>query len=204
MLEELEKKNIKAWDDVLKNIDTDANSYKNLYPTDITILVKNQEGLRELYTLVSDSNVKHFYREPRILKTLLSKNRSGLLIGSGNNQSALFQAILSGKTDEELEEIAEFYDFLEVQPISNHEYLLAKQMVNNEKEIEEINKKIIEIGKKLNKIVVATGDSYFMKPEDKLFVEMLDVAQKKRDADIQPDTSLKNTEQMLECFRIFG
>lgn len=200
MLERLQGMDINKWDEVDTKIKQDEEAFKKITPYDTTILVRTQSGLKQLYFLISDSHVNHFFREPRILKSLLAKNRDGLFIGSGNEKSELFSGILSGKSDEELEDIAEFYDFLEIQPIGNHEYLLQKKIVGSKEDIENINKKIIDIGKKLGKTVVVTGDTYFLNPEDKMFVEMLDISKKLKEHDIQPDTHFRTTKELLDEF----
>lgn len=109
-----------------------------------------------------------------------------------------------GKTDEEIEEIMEFYDFIEIQPVSNHEYLLATKKVETEDDLRGINKKIIKIAEGIGKIVVATGDVHILKSEDTFFKEILDVSRKKRNPEIQADTSFKSTDEMLQEFAYLG
>lgn len=200
MILKLKEDNIKKWDEIDKKLNIDEDVYKRAQTFDFTILAKNKEGLKQVYTLVSESHVKHFYFKPRILKSLLSINRSGLLLGSGNSESEVYSAILSGKTDEEIEEIMEFYDFIEVQPISNQNYLLKTKKVNNEEELKGINKKIINLAESINKPVVATGDVYILDSKDTIYKEILDVSKKRRNPEIQSDTHFRSTNEMLEEF----
>ena len=204
MLKILEKEDVINWDDINKKIDAGEDAYKRSQTYDFTALAKNEEGLRQIYHLVSDSHVKHYYIRPRILKSILSINRSGLLLGSGNKDSEIYDAILSGKTDEEIEEIMEFYDFIEIQPVSNHIYLLKKELVETEDNLRGINKKIINLAEKLGKIVVVTGDVYISDSEDTIYKEILDVSKKRRDASIQADTHFRSTDEMLKEFDYLG
>ena len=204
MLKILNKEKIEKWDDINKKIDADEDAYKRAQTFDFTALSKTEEGLRQIYFLVSDSHVNHYYFRPRILKSLLALNRSGLLLGSGNYNSELYDAIMSGKTDEEIEEIMEFYDFIEVQPVSNHNYLLKTEKVEKEDDLRGINKKIIKLADKIGKIVVATGDVHILKSEDVFYKEILDVSRKRRHPEIQNDTHFRTTDEMLEEFSYLG
>ncbi len=200
MLKLLEEEKVEFWDDIDKKIDSADDAFKRAETFDITILAKNKEGLKQIYGLVSDSHINHFYFRPRILKSLLSINRSGLLIGSGNHTSEVYTAILSGKTDEEIEELMEYYDFIEVQPVSVHNYLLKTQQVESEEDLRGINKKIINMAEKLDKMVVATGDVHILESEDMLYKEMLDVSRKRRNPLFQADSHFRTTDEMLEEF----
>ena len=204
MLEILDSENVQNWDDIDKKIDVGEDSYKRASTYDFTALVKNNEGLKQIYHLVSDSHVKHYHFRPRILKSILSVNRSGLLIGSGNRESELYDAVLSGKTDEEIEDIMEFYDFIEVQPVSNNLPLIERELVEKEEDLRGINKKIIALAEGLGKMVVATGDVHILKSEDVLYKEILDVSRKRRNAHIQADTHFRSTDEMLEEFSYLG
>lgn len=204
MIEKIKEQNIFTWQDFDKNWKTDEDAYKNYPMYNSTILVNKQIGMRNLYELISISHVNHFYVKPRILKSIFQKNRDGLIIGSGNNQGELFSAIKSGKTDEELMEIAEYYDFLEVQPPENEMPQVVNGIYGSLKDVETIIKKIIEIGEKTNKLVVATGDVFFLDPEDKIYREILHVGQKKRDAYNQPNLYFRTTNEMLDAFSFLG
>lgn len=170
----------------------------------ISILVKNKTGLRNLYKIVSISNLNYFYKRPRILKELLEENREGLLIGSACNMGELQQAIIKNKTDEEIEQIANNYDYLEIQPLGNNYELFREGIVKDEKELEDINRKIIELGAKSNKLVVATSDIHFLNKEDDIYRKILQAGQGYEYADEQAPLYFRTTEEMLNEFEYLG
>ena len=130
-------------------------------------MAKTQEGLKP-YKLVSESHINYFYRSPRTPKSILEKYRDGLIIGSACEAGELYKAILENKTEDEIREIASFYDYLEIQPLGNNEHLLRREILKDEGQLIDINKKIVELGEELNKPVVATGDVHFLNPEDEV------------------------------------
>ena len=170
----------------------------------IIILTKTQEGLRNLYKLVSEAHLNNFFKVPRIPKSRLQELRDGLIIGSACEAGELYRAILDGRTDEELKEIINFYDYLEIQPVGNNEFLIEKGSVKDENEIKEINKKIYDLGKECGKLTVATGDVHFLEPEDSAFRKIIMAGKGFKDADNQPPLYLKTTEEMLEEFSYLG
>jgi DNA polymerase-3 subunit alpha (Gram-positive type) len=170
----------------------------------IVILAKNLAGLRNLYRIVSLSHLKYFHRTPRIPRMVLSEYREGLIFGSACEAGELIRAIVSGAPEEELLRIASFYDYLEIQPIGNNEFLLREGKVPNEEALRDINRKVLEIGQKLNKLVVATGDVHFLNPEDEVYRRILMAGKGFTDADHQPPLYLHTTEEMLREFSYFG
>ncbi len=170
----------------------------------IIILAASQKGLQNLYRLVSLSHLKYFYKRPRIPKNLLEEYREGLIFGSACEAGELYQAFLNEEQPEKIREIAEFYDYLEIQPNGNNAFLIRSGRVKNEQELCEINKKIVALGKELGKPVVATCDVHFLKPEDDVYRRILQGGQGYSDADLQPPIFFRTTEEMLEEFKYLG
>ncbi len=180
---------------------------KKLRPNHAIILVKNQKGLRNLYELISKSNLEYFFRDPRIPKSEFLKLREGLIIGTACGNGEFYQAVLNNADDDEIEKLANFYDYFEIQPIGNNQFLIENEKVSNINSIEDlqnINKKIIDYGKKYNKLVVATCDVHFLDKEDAYFRKIIMASKGFKDADSQPPVYFRTTEEMLQEFSYLG
>lgn len=173
--------------------------YKGTY-RHTSILVKDKEGLKNLYKLVSLANTKYFYKVPRTPKSEIEKHRNGLLIGSGCDSGELYNAVREKRSFEELSRIAEFYDYIEVVPTSNFNYYVDCGYVDNEQDLIEINKTIVELGKKMNKPVVAVSDAHYIYSEDELCRKILMHHKGYDDYNNQPNLRFRTTKEMMQEF----
>lgn len=180
---------------------------KKLRPNHAIILVKNQKGLRNLYELISKSNLQYFFRDPRIPKSELLKFRDGLIIGTACENGEFYSAILNNADEDEIEKLANFYDYFEIQPNGNNRFLIKNEKVNNvnsDEDLSEINKNIVAYGEKYNKPVVATGDVHFLDEEDSYFRKIIMHSKGFKDCDEQPPIYFKTTNEMLDEFSYLG
>lgn len=168
------------------------------------ILVQNAVGLKNLYKLVSKAHLEYFYKTPRIPKSVLSEYREGLIIGSACEAGELYKAIVAGKAFGELMDTAKYYDYLEVQPLSNNEFMTRGENPKTMNQLKEYNRTIIKIGEYLKKPVVATGDVHFLEPHESEYRKILMTGQGFTDADYQAPLYFKNTQEMLADFSYLG
>lgn len=178
--------------------------FKKIRSNHITILVKNYTGLKNLYKLISKSHIEYFYKTPRIPKSVLKEYREGLLIGSACENGEVYQSILKNKEEYEIEEILELYDYLEIMPLDNNKFMIEKEIVKDYDELKEINRKIIELGKKYDKLVVATGDVHFIDPHDEVYRKILKHSQGFKSANEEVPLYFRTTDNMLDEFSYLG
>ena len=199
MLKEKEVHNV---DDINIFVSRTVN-YKKLDSYHAIILVKNYQGLRNLYDLVSLSHIDYFFKRPRIPKSQFMKHREGLILGSACEAGELYRAITNHKPKEYIESIVNFYDYLEIQPLGNNKFMIESERypdIKSYDDIIKINKYIIELGQRYNKRVVATGDVHFMDPQDASFRKIIMAAEGFKDADNQAPLYFRTTEEMLKEF----
>ena len=201
MTKQLIDMDVKKFADIKNYMSTDPLKLK---PYHQIILVKNKTGLKNLYRLISESYLTYYHRNPRIPKTLLEKYREGLIIGSACEAGELFRAILDNKPEKEIEDIVNFYDYLEIQPISNNRFLITEGQVADDEGLRELNKRIVALGEKYNKPVVATCDAHFLNDEDEIYRKILLTGLKFKDADRDIHLYYRTTEEMLEEFSYLG
>ena len=189
---------------VLAGLRAKEGGLKNLPRYHFIILVKTQAGLKNLYKLISYSFLDHYYRRPLMPRSELIKHRDGLVFGSACEAGELFRAVVDGKPFEELKRIAEFYDYLEIQPIDNNRFMIAKGTAENEETLRDYNRTVLKVADALGKPCCATGDVHFLDPEDEAYRRILMAGQGFPDADNQAPLYLKTTEEMLEEFSYLG
>ncbi|MCC5909839.1 MAG: PolC-type DNA polymerase III [Clostridiaceae bacterium] len=203
LIEKMKEKEVFSLQDINTNLGKKVDVTKlNTYH--IMLLAKNPTGLKNLYKIVSESHLQYFYKKPRIPKSLLNKYREGIIVGSACEAGELFQAVLSNVAVEEIEKIAKYYNYLEIQPVENNEFLINKGLVKSTEDIRNINKRIVALGDKLNIPVVATGDVHFLDQHDEYYRRILMTGQGFNDADNQPPLYLKTTAEMLQEFNYLG
>lgn len=169
----------------------------------IIILARNETGLRNLYRLVTISHLRYLNKRPLLPRQVIAEYRDGLILGSACEAGELYQAVRGGASDAELEEIASFYDYLEIQPTGNNMFLVRENICTVE-DLRAHNRKIYELGRRMGKLVVATCDVHFLNPEDAQLRAILQAGQNYKDADLQPPLYLHTTEEMLEEFAYLG
>lgn len=172
LMEMIRKSGAGTVDDLNKMNETSPDAIRKAKSYHGIILIKNDIGRVNLYHLISDAHIKYFNRRPRIPMSEILKRREGLILGSACSSGELFQALLDGAEDEEIERLVRFFDYLEIQPCGNNKYLLEDNKasnINSVQDLQDMNRRIIELGKKYDKPVVATGDVHFLEPEDAIY-----------------------------------
>ena len=201
-LDMLEKKGAKKLSDVnevLGGIDDTKLKTKH-----ITLIAQNLAGIKNLYKIVSDAHVNHFYRAPRILKSVLLEHKEGIIVGSACEAGEVFQAVKQNKNDDEIKEIIDLYDYIEVMPIDNNRFMIRNGEVKDEDELRDLNRRMIEVAKKFNKIPVATGDVHFIEKHEAVFRRVLKYAQGFGVDDEETYLHFRTTDEMLEEFKYLG
>lgn len=182
----------------------DNTDIKRLRSHHAVILVQNLVGLRNLYELISIAHLNYFYRTPRIPKSEFLRLREGLLIGSACEAGELYRAVLDNEAPEVIEKLVNFYDYLEIQPIGNNEFMVREHTVPDQEALRDLNRRIVALGEIYKKPVVATCDVHFLEPEDEIYRRILMAGKGFADADLQPPLYFRTTDEMLQEFAYLG
>ncbi len=193
------------YDDQLNNL-KEKDAYKHAHPFHVVLLAKNQTGLKNIFKLVSLSNIKYFYRAPRIPRSVLEKHRKGILIGSACHSGEVFVAMMQ-KGFREAMKVAQHYDYLEIQPPANYQPLLDSHLIHSATSLRSILAKIVKVGQKLNLPVVATGDCHYLDPHDYVYRKILIHSQggaNPLNRETLPEVPFRTTDEMLKDFHFLG
>ncbi|MGY3713885.1 PolC-type DNA polymerase III [Sutcliffiella cohnii] len=205
MLKDANEKGI-TFHDELNDNSGKSNAYQRARPSHITLLAQNDIGLKNLFKLVSISHIEYFFRVPRIPRSVLEKYREGILVGTACDKGEVFEGMMQ-KTPDEVEEIVDFYDYIEVQPPPNYAHLLELELVKDENSLKEIITNIIKLGEKKGLPVVATGNVHYLNEVDKIHREILVRSQagaNPLNRHRLPDVHFRTTDEMLELFSFLG
>ena len=206
MVKMLEERDIFDLDKLNEAGKLDDEAIKKLHQYHCIILASSEQGRINLYRLISASHLQYFSRFPKIPKSLVNKYREGLIIGSACEAGELFRAMVNGRSEAEIARIVSFYDYLEVQPVGNNRFMIEKDdyYVKNEEDLRDLNRRIIALGEKFSKPVVATCDVHFLNPEDEIYRRIIMAGKGFDDADNQAPLYLHTTEEMLHEFDYLG
>ncbi len=204
LLKHLDEMNIHNFTEYTEYEKSNLKNLKKLRSNHAIMLAQNLTGLKNLYKLISDSHIKYYFKQPRIPKSIFRKHREGILLGSACEAGELYKAIMENKDPEEINRIADFYDYYEIQPLANNDFLIRDNIVESKQRLMDINRKIVELSKEHNKLTVATCDVHFMNPEDEVYRRILMAGKGFSDADKQAPLYFRTTEEMLAEFYYLG
>lgn len=179
----------------------EGDAYQRARPYHATLLAQNEVGLKNIYQLISMSHIDYFYRVPRVPRSKLTAYREGILIGSACDNGEVFSTMMQ-KSVAEAEKVADFYDYIEVQPPENYYPLIERELVQNEAQIYDIIRNLVDLADRLNKPCVATGNVHYLDKEDKFYRQILVKSQSGNPLSRQtlPDVPFRTTDEMLKCF----
>ncbi len=184
----------------------DAKAIGKMPTNHAIILATNDVGRINLYRLISLSHLTYYNKRPRIPKSEFIKHREGLVIGSACEAGELYRAVVNGRPREEIARLVEFYDYLEIQPLGNNQFMIEseKEPAESIEDIKEFNRKIVELGEQFHKLVVGTCDVHFLNPEDEVYRRIIMAGKGFKDADNQAPLYFRTTEEMLKEFEYLG
>ena len=208
-IEMLKERDISNINDIDKLGKLSAEAIRKLPSYHAILLAKNDTGRINLFKMVSLSHIEYYNKRPKIPKSLLMECREGILVGSACEAGEVYRAVLSDQSEDQLEALVNFYDYLEIQPLGNNEFMLQSEGgdykdINSVEDLQRLNQRIVELGETYNKPVVATCDVHFLDPEDEVYRRIIQAGLKYKDADMQPPLYFRTTEEMLEEFAYLG
>lgn len=206
LTDDMDRQGIATFADLNSRGTLSEDRIRNLRYYHIIILAKNETGRRNLYTLVSISHLTYFKRRPLIPRSVLNQHRDGLILSPACSAGELYQAILNGRSDAEIARIVNYYDYLEIQPTQNNNYLMKdpRSGIKSEEDLRNINRRIVRLGEQFGKPVCATCDVHFLNPEDAIYRSIIQAGHGYKDEGGQPPLFLRTTEEMLENFSYLG
>lgn len=170
----------------------------------IILLAKDRRGLKNMYKMITYSHTECFNRRPLMPRSLFSVRRHGIILGSACERGELFRAMVAGADDDKLRKMAAWYDYIEVQPIGNNEFMVRQGTARDDDELRAFNKHLLDIADSVNKPCVATGDVHFLEPEDSVYRAIIMNALNFKDAEQQAPLYFKTTDEMLDEFSYLG
>lgn len=208
MLDRLSEKDITTLEELNEFCIPDKEAIRKMPSYHAVMLAKNETGRVNLYRLVSEAHLNYFNRRPRIPKSLYLKWKEGILLGSACEAGELYRALVEEKSEEEIDRLVKFYDYLEIQPIGNNEFMIRDTdrypRIQDENDLMELNRKVVELGEIYGKLVVATCDVHFMNAEDEVYRRIIMAGKGFADADKQAPLYFRTTEEMLAEFQYLG
>lgn len=207
LLKMVEEKNVVSLEAMNAMGEDSVEATRKLRSYHAIMLAKNNTGRVNLYTLISQSHLTYFYKQPKIPKSVFMKYREGIILGSACEAGELYQAIISERSEAEIARIVQFYDYLEIQPTGNNKFMIESEkvrMIHSIEDIQDVNRRIVKLGEQFNKPVVATCDVHFLDPEDEVYRRIIMAGKGFKDADDQAPLYLRTTEEMLDEFAYLG
>lgn len=192
------------FDDKDRQLPNGEINIKGKETSHIILLAQTNEGLKNLYKLVSLSHLKYFYKKPRIPRSVLSAHREGILLGSACVEGEVFKGLLNNYSDEAMARLIDYYDYLEIQPLCNNHFLIEKGIARDEQQLMEYNKRIVSLAAANKKPVVATCDAHYASPEESLYRQILMAGQGYKDIEGDKGLYFRTTEEMLDEFQYLG
>ena len=204
MVQQMKELGVTNHKDINKKL-SNEDAYKRARPTHVTLIVQNQDGLKNLFKIVSASLVKYYYRTPRIPRSLLNEYREGILVGTACDEGELFTAVMQ-RDQSEVEKIAKYYDFIEVQPPKLYQDLIDRELIRDTETLYEIYDRILTAGESTGIPVIATGNAHYLFEHDAIARKILIASQPGNplNRSTLPEAHFRTTDEMLDEFHFLG